>query len=318
MSLSFMDLGTFSFRYRTLGVHGMGISASSNFVVLYEASQKSLRGGLPFCREELAQAAHAAERRLALGLAVAADDVYPITFGGVVKVHTKPDTKPASGNINQGNVRVERVTHDPRWIADHVLVAFDPTGTRHDVPTLLSDLVNHPDRTSFVERFTELAHAASGCIEKRNIRTLAAHVTKYRRSFDDWTNHQYTYAVRDVADRLMAHLPDDVLSWKPPGAGASASLIVLTAGPESNRRIISFFRDIHWIAIPALVTPGVCPEFLRESGEIRITAGHRLDFIGAADLGQNIEIGRPGCCCSCAIEPRTEIVFTNTSPARVW
>jgi hypothetical protein len=48
---------------------------------------------------------------------------------------------------------------------------------------------------------------------------------------------------------------------------------------------------------------------IKSNGEVRFTAGHRIDFIGAADLGQNVEIGLEGCCCSCAIEPRTEIVL---------
>lgn len=35
-------LGSFAFTYRSLNAHGIGISSSSNFAVLYEASQQFL------------------------------------------------------------------------------------------------------------------------------------------------------------------------------------------------------------------------------------------------------------------------------------
>ena len=57
------ELGTFSFSYRSLAVHGMGISASSNFAILYEASQLYLQHGGPVPREEVARAALRFERR---------------------------------------------------------------------------------------------------------------------------------------------------------------------------------------------------------------------------------------------------------------
>ena len=41
--------------------------------------------------------------------------------------------------------------------------------------------------------------------------------------------------------------------------------------------------------------------------EIVLSAGYRFDFIGAADLGQDLRVGQFGVCCSCAIEPRAEL-----------
>lgn len=67
--MSDFELGTFSFSYRSLAVHGMGISASSNFAVLYEAGQLYLRNGAPVPREEVANAALRFERRWASRLA---------------------------------------------------------------------------------------------------------------------------------------------------------------------------------------------------------------------------------------------------------
>src|SRR3954447_7629397 len=105
MTLPYTELGTFSFAYRSLGVHGLGISASSNFSVLYQASQLYLKKGAPLCLEEVAEAALRFERRLALGLAVAANDVYPITYGGLLKVHTAANSG-SGGPGSDGKVTV--------------------------------------------------------------------------------------------------------------------------------------------------------------------------------------------------------------------
>ena len=80
--------------------------------------------------------------------------------------------------------------------------------------------------------------------------------------------------------------------------------------------MIDYFRGIKWWAIPAYVTGGVSGEFVKANGEVRITAGHRLDFVGAADLGQDLAIKEPGRCASCAIEPRTEILLSAVPAKR--
>jgi hypothetical protein len=309
--LSYTELGSFSFTYRSLGVHGIGISSSSSFAVLYEASQLYLKQGPPLPPEDVAKAALRFERRLALGSAVAADDVFPITFGGVLKVHTEPNTV-NDGVMSDGEVSVEAIPHDPRWIADHVVVAFDPLGERHDVPNLLGRLFEHKDAAKFVDRFSELADVASKAIESRDCDALAGAMNEYREEFDRWTGKAHTQNVRDVGKRL----PRTALAWKPPGAGASRSLIVITPDREGRDVVIEFFKDKHRWATPTYTTSGLCGEFLRSDGQVRITAGHRLDFIGAADLGQNVHLQKPGQCCSCAIEPRTEILFESDGPRR--
>ena len=343
MMLPYTELGTFSFSYRTLGIHGMGISASSNFAVLYEASQQYLRNGPPLCLEEVAAAALRFERQLARGqldrdLAVAADDVYPITHGGVLKVLTAPSIQ----DSNMG-VSVEPIRHDTRWLADRIVVAFNPQGKRHVIPDLLDRLLNLPNAGEHIKKFTDLAHVASSAIaesykphstdkgDEREIRKLADAVNRYRQEFDEWTKEAeagapgdgvdpphgplFTRAVTDIATDLLKELTKDVvLGWKPPGGGASESLIVITPDVKGRDAVIRFFKSEKWKwrALPAYVTSGICGEFVKSDGEVRITAGHRLDFIGAADLGQDVRIRKAGCCCSCAIEPRTEIVLSST------
>jgi hypothetical protein len=303
------ELGTFSFSYRSLSVHGMGISASSNFAVLYEASQLYLRNGAPVPREEVAQAALRFERRWASKLAVAADDIYPITYGGMVKVVTR--FKPRT-------VRAEQVPFDPRWIADHVVVAFDPHGKRHEAERFLERLVTHRRAKDYVKQFSGYAERACDAMTpgREDLMSLAKVVNKYRKSFDEWTFNKntgqgdYTYNVKEVAKKLKKRYR--IHAWKPPGAGASKSLMLITDGRAVTDAVVAYLAERGWWASPAIVTTGICGEFIRSDGKVRITAGHRIDFIGAADLGQDERIATPGVCCSCAIEPRTMIVFKST------
>ncbi|MBC7924458.1 MAG: hypothetical protein H7039_02270 [Bryobacteraceae bacterium] len=303
------ELGTFSFTYRSLSVHGMGISASSNFAVLYEASQLYLRNGAPVPREEVAKAALLFERRWASKLAVAADDVYPITYGGMLKVITEVDPP---------IVRTEQVPFDPCWIADHVVVAFDPYGKRHEAEKFLERLVGHRDAKGYVEEFSDYAATACEAMTpgRENLEALAGVVNKYRESFDKWTFNEktmssdYTHNVRKVAEHLMSLF--HIRAWKPPGAGASKSLILITEGRAVTDAVVTYLTEKGWWASPAIATTGICGEFVRSDRKIRITAGHRIDFIGAADLGQDERINTRGICCSCAVEPRTMIVFEST------
>jgi hypothetical protein len=302
------ELGTFSFSYRSLSVHGMGISASSNFAVLYEASQLYLRHGAPVPRDEVAKAALLFERRWASKLAVAADDVYPITYGGMLKVITEVDPR---------IVKTEQIPFNPRWIADHVVVAFDPRGKRHEAERFLERLVEHPKAKDYVKEFSDYAEAACSAMTpgREDLMALANVVNKYRKSFDKWTRNEttgqgdYTYNVRDLAKKLKKIYR--IHAWKPPGAGASKSLMLITDGRSVTDAVVAHLSENGWWASPAIVTTGICGEFIRSDGRVRITAGHRIDFIGAADLGQDARIATPGVCCSCAIEPRTMIVFRS-------
>jgi len=104
-----------------------------------------------------------------------------------------------------------------------------------------------------------------------------------------------------------------VLAWKPPGGGATHALIVVVEDPPAGDRVLAFLRDAGWWASPVRVTGGLRAE-AGGAGPIRFTAGHRVDFVGVADLGQDRAIATPGRCCSCAIEPRGEIILETTPP----
>jgi hypothetical protein len=253
------------------------------------------------------------ERRWAQGAAVAADDVYPITYGGLVKVLTRPNCR-AGDSIEDGEVLVEHVSHDPAWIAEHVVVAFDPHGERHDVPNLLADLCADPKAKTFVAELSNLAQAAADAISKRSVHDLASTITKYKVVVDGWMNGRHLSHTSDIAAKLLEAMPNEVAGWKPPGAGASKSIIVIVREKPDRTKVIDFFAAQGWTAIPAYVTTGVSGEFLTADGHVRLTAGHRIDFVGGADIGQDVSIGVEGTCCSCAIEPRSELVISTTPP----
>jgi hypothetical protein len=298
------------------GVHGFGISSSSNFAVLYEGMQYFFRNGLPIDKTVVAQAALRFERRDRHAGAVAANDVYPIAWGGVVKVLTEPNGQAEE----EGEVRVQAVECDPDWIADHVLVAFNPRGKRHDAPDLLARLFGDPQAGRFVGDISALADEACSALQRSDFASLASCVARYRVLFNTWTGGAYLANVGKVAEQMQQRLNIPSLEWKPPGAGGTESLIVLLPDREAGDRVIEYFVGHDWWVQPALVTDGVSGEPIDGGRGVRITAGHRIDFVGAADLGQDGRIKVAGRCCGCAIEPRAEILGSarvQRSPSRV-
>lgn len=288
-------------------IHGQGLSSSSNYAVLFEAMQSYFRNGLPIDREAVARAALRFERRNRQSGAVAANDVYPIAHGGVVEVQTEPNR---SGGLSEqdGRVSVRRIACDRNWVADHVLLAFNPVGQRHNVPGLLARLFGHARAAEIVGTISGLASDACGALERCDFDSLAQAVRLYRETFDGWMNGAYLNAVRGVAEQMIQRLSIPELEYKPPGAGSTESLIILVPDRAAGARVSSFLAERHWWVQPAIVTDGVCSELLAGERGVRITAGHRIDFVGAADLGQDSRIGVAGRCCACAISPRTEIL----------
>ena len=318
--MEFTELGSFSFCYRTQGVRGMGFSSSSNFAVLYEAMNYYLRNGPPLDVAAVAEAALSFERRLALGMAVAADDVYPVVYGGVNKIQTSANISGKSKKPRSG-VKVTPVPHDPRWLSDHVTVALRPNGKRHDIPDLLAGLFRAPEAATTVRQISALARHAARAVSACDIGRLAEAVNRCRTLVDAWTvaaprnsakrraePPPFTRSIAGLAAEMECELKNQVLAWKPPGGGASESMIVLSPNVTARDAVIDFFKCREWCAHAACVTTGLSGEFMTNNGEVRITAGHRLDFVGGADLGQGVGHGVAGCCCSCTIEPRTEII----------
>ena len=291
---------TWRWRFSGPGVGGAGASASSNQFLLDEAAREYLRRpGLPLDIEEIGMRAWGREKALAGGHAIAANDVFPILYGGVVMVRTCLDD----------TVHVTPVAHGEAWLAHHVVLAVDPNGQRHDVPTLLADLFAHPEAGSLVMTLSKLARHAGWAIQERRIAVFAAAVREYVQVFSRWTKDRYVSpAVGAMARDLEAACPGQVLAWKPPGAGACHALIVITTDAGAVTR---FFHGRGWAAGPIAVTRGLPRDTDAVAHRVSFSAGFRLDFVGTADLGIDPAIRQEGLCCACAIGPRSRLTVTQ-------
>lgn len=241
------------------------------------------------------------ERLAAGGFALAADDVGPICHGGAVLVHTKPDLR-AGETLLSGAVTVDPVGGGHEFLNDHIALAVRPDGVRHSARGLLAGLTRHPKAKQFVSEFTVLAFAAAQAIRDGDVAALAAAVNAYRDGFDAWQSGEYLGPVRATADELARRLPGDVAGWKPPGAGGCESLVVVCRSRAGRDRVLDSFSSLGWWAGPARVARGV--QLGRVGGRWEVSAGFRVDLVGAADLGQDVALGEAGTCCSFAIEPR--------------
>ena len=286
---------------------GSGFSAGSNTFVLEETGKLHLsHPELPLDVELVAKRALARERNETNGLQVATDDVYPIVYGGVMELFT---------SITSG-VRVNPVSYSAKWIEECVVVGLNPHGERHDIPTLLADLFQHPDSKSFVAQISLCARHAARAMQERNLAELGEAVRGYSILFDQWTRGRYfNQDVQAIQRQLEQACGDKVLAVKPPGGGAASAIIVISTDAAT---VVEFLRNQEWLASPARVTGGLQREFNHDPRKICWTAGHRIDFVGAADLGIDPTIAQDGICTSCAIEPRSKLTISrcSSSPPR--
>ena len=121
---------------------GIGISVSSNQAVLRSAAGHFLESGQTGDRETVFAMALRAERERANGRAIGAQDVAAVVYGGVLEIYTAVS----------GAVEAYTVGTNADWLAERLLLAFEPAGGRYDVPTLLDDLFGHPP---YIGRYVE-------------------------------------------------------------------------------------------------------------------------------------------------------------------
>lgn len=258
-------------------LHGFGLGVSSARAVLAEVGRWALYG--------VARRALLAER--GSGRCVAAQDVFSIALGGVSLVRTEGETV--------FGVEGEAVPHDPDWLAKHLLLAWDPNGVRHSAPDTLERLFTHPDRAWFVRYFSGLAERAAEAVTGRRVTLLAQCINAYREAFDAWSDGGFTDHAYLMASRLAEH---GALGWKCPGAGGCAALLAVVKDVESMQECQRYVGRHGWSAMPVHVTGGLAV------ADGAASCGHRVDLIGAADLGQDPSINEPGVCLAVAIEPR--------------
>lgn len=295
-------------------VHGQGFSSSSNLEVLFAACRLLILGPHCVARQDVARAALASERHLAGGARIAANDVFPIVFGGVGVTQTWPITRADGGGSGRWpanrDTRFTRVRYNPGAMAQHIVVAVARDGLRHYVPGLLGGVFSDPGAAAFVRRVSALTDRGVEAIRQNNFRHLAQAVNEYRDRFDELTHGSFTAPVARDAQRLVRRFGKTSFGWKAAGAGACRSLILVSDDPEKAAAVARFLEGSDWKAGPLKVTRGLLLQRMRAGLHVAFSAGHRVDLIGAADLGQDPRIGVPGRCLACAVEPRTRWVLS--------
>ena len=286
------------------GAAGYGISHSSLCAVLEAAGRVCREWEGSVDADAVIDLALGIERTRAKGRRIAADDVVPITRGGAGLVYTG----------ESGSIRHRRIPCDESWVAGHLLFAHDPAGPRHRAPELLESLFAHPRAGEFVGSISATALQASAGLWRGDAPLLAVAIRRYVSIFDKWSGGRFVHdSVRKVVGELEGTLGGGLLAWKPPGAGAASSLVALVAdGAMGDAR--GALTRAGWEAGPLVVTGGLRCDVDGPGGLTRISAGHRVDLVGAADLGSDPSIGRDGICCSIAVEPRCELVLKAPRP----
>jgi galactokinase/mevalonate kinase-like predicted kinase len=290
-------------KYTHIGVPGGGIGDSSVCHALHAAAtlcQKRQK----LDRQVIAAMALADERKDAGGRFLAADDVLPIVFGGAGEVFTYVD----------GSYTHNPVELDPEYIHEHFIFAFNPTGQRHDVAQLLQSLYSHPRAGDFVRSISDLALEASHAAQNKQSELLVNAMQNYVDQFQEWTGDRMILPiVKEIADRLRAELGSGFWGWKPPGGGAAESLLAAVE-TGAARLTIQRLHQWGWKAMRVNTSPGFYYIVSRGGRRIRLSAPHRIDVVGGADLGQDPEIGVDGVCFSIAIEPRCTLDLTFAEP----
>jgi hypothetical protein len=278
-------------------LHGAGFALSSLRTALAVAERLCREERRLFLSAELVAQRALEDERAESGLPIAGQDVATIVHGGVCEIFTGAD----------GRINVCPIEHNPLWIARHTIVALDPNGERHSAPTLLRGLLTHPLAKEFVRRISATGTQAAQAIRSQDVAALADAVNRYRGLFNEWARGRYvTPTVQAVAEQLQGLLGDRQLGWKPPGAGGASALLVVA---DDAGKVLEFFDSLGWYAWPAQVTHGLECDGSAAPEAVRISAGLRIDYIGAADLGSAKEINEPGICVAFAIQPRIEKIF---------
>lgn len=292
---------------------GKGLSYSSCHAVFRAAGEIHAGDILPSFAS-VAQRAVEIERRANAGRCVATQDVLAIVHGGMVAVHTAAD----------GGFGVARVSCSPTFVSEHVLLAVNPAGVSHDVPTLLADLFQHPRRRKFVAEFSRDACAASAAVQGDDPILLADAVNRYRHGLDAWSGGVFCDPIRKLMDEFENESVG-LLGWKPPGAGGAESVALIVDGSRESYAVADrFFRERGWLIGAVEMTEGLAIS-VHANGAAKFSAGLRLDLVGAADLGRDPAIAEDGLCLALAIAPRLSARFPagsadeeNTAPAPAW
>jgi galactokinase/mevalonate kinase-like predicted kinase len=288
------------------GPHSLGTASSSSAFLAFSGAELWLEHGRSPDLDAVVARALLYERARANGRFVGAQDVAIEAHGGVGLVHTS-----ASGSI-----RTERIPCDVTQISRQLLFAHDPVGQRHHAPELLEHLFGHRQAREFVRALSDQATQAGEALRGGDFPRFGHAMTRAGAIFDEWSGGlAISPAARQAICLLKEGLGPRFLGAKAPGAGHASSLMVLVddgAAPAAREAL----RATGWTVEPVVVTGGLQFRQVRRGGLVRISAGQRLDAVGASDLGGDSSIREDGVCCGIAIEPRCVATLAFGRPAR--
>src|SRR5205823_3097443 len=118
------------------------------------------------------------------GRAVGAQDVAAVVYGGALKILTEVS----------GAVSVRPIACDADWLADHVLLTYDPYGRRHDVPSLLEDLFGHTSAGRYVDVISRLGRRVASADGRCDLTGLAQGIRRYVRLCEEWSGGRFLNA----------------------------------------------------------------------------------------------------------------------------
>jgi hypothetical protein len=263
-------------------LHALGFSHSSRANLVQE-TKRSL--------EQVVARALKQEREEA-GFSIAAQDVGTIAAGGVVMIETRAD----------GQILIHHLSHNPTWIEQSVVIGVNPDGARHESPALLHTLVKHKQASVYIHELNKVARQAANAVGSNDLLALANAVNHARDSFCDWSCGASIHPdTEELILQIQSKLGRSLLGWKSPGAGGACAVMILTTDREAT---IEQIHACGWSTLPTKITHGLSVEPGDSEGELLVSAGYRIDFVGGSDLGQAPEIAVDGLCVSAAIEPR--------------
>jgi hypothetical protein len=85
------------------------------------------------------------------GYPIAANDVWPIVFGGVIQVDTQAGSR---------QIQFERIPLDNRLLEEHFVLAWDPTEQPHRTSVILKQFVGNPKAPFFIQEISQLSGQA--------------------------------------------------------------------------------------------------------------------------------------------------------------
>ncbi|HCN31006.1 MAG TPA: hypothetical protein DIT64_20285 [Verrucomicrobiales bacterium] len=290
-------------------LRGLGFSSSSVESVLRTAVSVGVRplllellaGRLPpeHFRSVIARTALDDERRAA-GAAIAGNDVYPIVHGGVVS---------ASVDLAFGGMRTRVVDADSDFLSRHFFLAWNPNGKMHSVSAALSNCFSDPVAGCRVRSLSALAGEMTRNLEKQDWRACGQGFLDYNREFQAWSKSYLSPSVASRMSSLVSRAGKDRLpGWKHPGAGDAESVLLVCDGrSETISFLRSEFQSCGWEFQPVRGQGGLQVSLDTPGQKLTVSAPHRVDFIGAADLGADARIAVEGTCLACAVGPRLQI-----------